>query len=130
MAGRTIDARLRLLDRQLVDNQGELAGKVDDLELSAGEGSGPLYVTAILAGPGALAGRLGGRLGGWLAGLSERLRGGDQDRPARIGFGVVKEIGSAVELSVAKQELETDAVEAWAGEHLIAKLPGAEHAPE
>jgi hypothetical protein len=130
MAGRTIDAGLRLLDRQLVDKDGKLAGKVDDLELTGDGDAGPLYVTAILAGPGALAGRLGGRLGGWLAGLSERLRGGDSDRPARVWFGVVKEVGSAVQLSVAKQELETDAVEAWVRDHLIGKLPGAEHAPE
>jgi hypothetical protein len=33
MAGRTLEAALHLLDRQLVDKDGRLAGKVDDLEL-------------------------------------------------------------------------------------------------
>ncbi|HYT26955.1 MAG TPA: hypothetical protein VEP73_10780 [Actinomycetota bacterium] len=131
MAGRTIDAGLRLLDRQLVDKDGRLAGKVDDLEFTTADGDGaPPYLTAILAGPGALAGRLGGRVGGWLAGLSERLRGSDRDRPASIWFGAVKEIGSAVELSVARQEVETNVVESWVREHVIGKLPGADHAAE
>ena len=31
MAGRTLEAALHLLDRQLVDKDGRLAGKVDDL---------------------------------------------------------------------------------------------------
>ena len=34
MAGRTLDAGLRLLDRQLIDVEGRFAGKVDDLELT------------------------------------------------------------------------------------------------
>lgn len=34
MAGRVLHAGLQLLDRQLVDRNGHLCGKVDDLELS------------------------------------------------------------------------------------------------
>jgi hypothetical protein len=126
MPDRTIDAALRLLDRQLVDKDGRLAGKVDDLEFTAADGDdGPLYLTAILAGPGALAGRLGW-MGAWLADLSARLIGADPHIP----FEVVREIGSAVRLGVAKHELGTDGVEAWVREHLIVRLPGAEDAPE
>jgi hypothetical protein len=33
MAGRALEAGLQLLDRQLIDKDGRLAGKVDDLEL-------------------------------------------------------------------------------------------------
>src|SRR5919197_5501155 len=100
MAGRSLDAGLRLLDRQLIDRDGMLAGKVDDLELTASEEDPRvLFVTAILAGPGALAGRLGGRLGHWMERISARLRG-DSDRPARIAFEAVKTIGTSVDLSV------------------------------
>jgi hypothetical protein len=53
-------------------------------------------VTAILAGPGALARRIGGRLGAGLEALANRLREGDDRRPARVSFAVVKRIGSAV----------------------------------
>jgi sporulation protein YlmC with PRC-barrel domain len=130
MAGRTLEAALHLLDRQLIDKDGRLAGKVDDLELEFPDGGGPPVVTAILAGPGALSRRIGGRFGAWLENLANRLREGDDRRPARVSFGVVKEIGSAVELSAAKAELETDRLEAWTRERIIGKLPGAGDAPE
>jgi sporulation protein YlmC with PRC-barrel domain len=130
MAGRTLEAALHLLDRQLIDKDGRLAGKVDDLELEFPDGGGPPVVTAILAGPGALSRRIGGRFGAWLENLANRLREGDDRRPARVSFGVVKEIGSAVELSAAKAELETDRLEAWTRERIIGRLPGAGDAPE
>jgi hypothetical protein len=129
VAGRVLEAGLHLLDRQLVDRDGRLAGKVDDLELELPEGGGPPLVTAILAGPGALSRRIGGRSGAWLESVANRLRGGD-DRPARVSFAVVKRIGSAVELSVPRAELETNRLEAWTRDHLIGKLPGAGDAPE
>jgi sporulation protein YlmC with PRC-barrel domain len=125
MAGRVLEAGLHLLDRQLVDKDGRLAGKVDDLELELPESGGPPVVTAILAGPGALSRRLGGRFGAWLEAVANRLREGDDRRPARIPFTAVKSIGSAVDLSVAKAELETDRLEAWTREHVIGRLPGA-----
>jgi hypothetical protein len=129
MAGRVLEAGLHLLDRQLVDSDGRLAGKVDDLELELPEGGGPPLVTAILAGPGALSRRIGGRFGAWLESVANRLRGEDR-RPARVSFAVVKRLGSAVELSVPKAELETDRLESWTRDHLIGKLPGAGDAPE
>ena len=128
MSGRVLEAGLHLLDRQLIDSDGRLAGKVDDLELEVPEGGGPPVVTAILSGPGALSRRLGGRLGAWLEAVANRLRG--DRRPARVPFGVVKRIESAVDLSVAKAELETNRLEAWTRDHLIGHLPGAGDAPE
>jgi hypothetical protein len=130
MAGRTLEAKLQLLDRQLVDKDGRLAGKVDDLELEFPTGGGPPLVTAILAGPGALSRRIGGRFGAWLEAVANRLRDGDDRRPARVPFAAVKRIGSAVDLSVAKAELETNRLEAWTRDHLIGRLPGAGDAPE
>jgi len=130
-AGRVLDAGLKLLDRQLIDSQGMLAGKVDDLELTPSQDDPQrLYVTAILAGPGALAGRLGGRLGHLLERIANRLRDSPQDRPARVPFGLVKQLNSAVDLWVAKEELETDRLEQWARQTIIAKLPGAGDAPQ
>ena len=130
MAGRVLEAGLHLLDRQLIDKDGRLAGKVDDLELTIPDGGGPPVVTAILAGPGALSRRLGGRFGAWLEAVANRLRDGDDREPARVAFGVVKRVGSAVELSVAKAELDTNRLEAWTREHIIGHLPGAGDAPE
>jgi sporulation protein YlmC with PRC-barrel domain len=130
MSGRILEAGLHLLDRQLIDANGRLAGKVDDLELKVPEGGGPPVVTAILSGPGALSRRIGGRTGAWLEAVANRLRGGDDRRPAHVSFAYVKRIGSAVDLSVAKAELETDRLEAWTRDHLIGHLPGAGDAPE
>jgi hypothetical protein len=130
VAGRVLDAGLHLLDRQLVDRDGRLAGKIDDLELTIPDGGGPPLVTAILAGPGALGRRIGGRLGAWVEAVANRLRSGEDRRPSRISFAVVKRIGSAVELSAPKAELETDRLEAWTRDHVIAHLPGASDAPD
>ena len=130
MAGRILEAALQLLDRQLVDKDGRLAGKVDDLELTFPDGGGPPLVTAILAGPGALSRRVGGRLGAWLEAVANRLREGDDRRPARVPFSAVTEIGSAIRLRVVKAELETDRLEAWTRDRIIGKLPGAGHAPD
>jgi hypothetical protein len=130
MAGRILDAGLRLLDRQLIDADGRPAGKVDDLELEFPDGGGPPVVTAILAGPGALGRRLGGRFGAWLEAVTNRLREGDDRRPPRIPFAFVTRIDNAVDLSVGREELETDRLERWTREHVIGKIPGARHAPE
>jgi hypothetical protein len=130
MSGRILEAGLHLLDRQLIDADGRLAGKVDDLELELPEGGGPPVVTAILAGPGALSRRIGGRAGAWLEAVANRLRDGDDRHPARVSFALVKRIESAVALTVPKAELDTNRLEAWTREHLIGHLPGASDAPE
>ena len=99
-----------------------MAGKVYDLEL-ASEGRRPPAMTAILAGPGALARRLGGRLGGWLAPAHERLQDRPLDGPARIAFGVVERIDRSVRLIVSRRNVPTHAMETWMREHLVAKIP-------
>jgi sporulation protein YlmC with PRC-barrel domain len=123
-AARVLSAGLELLDRQLVDPDGRMAGKVDDLELRIRDG-GPPIVTAILAGPGALAKRLGGRPGAWLASVQARLRPEDRDGPARISFGVVAAIGDHVDVTVGREDLDTYAFEGWVRDRIISKLPGS-----
>jgi sporulation protein YlmC with PRC-barrel domain len=129
--GRVIDVGLEVLDRQIVDSDGRLAGKVDDLELAFPEhGTGPPYVVSIISGPGALAHRLGGRLGAWIEAAHGRLHDERPPRPARVPFSVVKAIGNHVEVSVGRDTLESDRVERWARDHVIGKIPGARHAAE
>ncbi len=122
---RVIDAGLELLDRQMTDRDGLMAGNVDDLELAWHDGGELPSVTAILAGPGALARRLGGRLGGAVAAVHDRLQDRDVEGPARIDFGVVTSIGSDVRLSVSREDLATMRVEAWVRDRLIVRIPGA-----
>jgi sporulation protein YlmC with PRC-barrel domain len=129
MAGRTLDAGLRLLDRQLIDVEGRFAGKVDDLELTVPD-EGPPYVTSILAGPGSLAQRIGGRFGAWIESAHHRLHPSETPGPASISWGVVHEVGSAILLSVPKSVLEVERFEMWTRDHVIGKIPGSEHAPD
>jgi sporulation protein YlmC with PRC-barrel domain len=130
---RTYYVGLQLLDRQLVDRQGRLVGKVDDLELE-GDVGGPLYISAILSGPGVLAQRLGRKYGRWVQRVhrlvAEGTPRGQGVDPARIPFWRVVEIGSGVELAAEEEELGTHSTEQWVADHLIARLPGGRHAPE
>ena len=129
-AGREIDAGLHLLDRQVVDPDTRMVCKVDDLELTVPEDGGAPYVTAILAGPAALAPRLGGLLGRWVLAVQRRLHPAEVPEPARIGFGVVDEVGSRVRIALRREELAVNAFEAWCRDNVVAKIPGAGHASE
>lgn len=127
MAGQVVDAGLSLLDRQIEDSEGRLCGKVDDLELTVPDDGGPPLVTAILSGPGALAGRMSGRIGAWVESVFRRLHPEVSPQPTRISFGVVKRIDHSVELSIPKGDLGTNLFEAWVRDHVISKIPGAGH---
>ena len=129
-AGRVVDAGVTMLDRQVVDCNGRLAGKVDDLEFTEPDDGGAPVLTAILSGPGALAHRLGGRIGAWLESVHARLVVRDSPVPARVSFGVVKRLGNHIELSVAKADLPVNEFEAWAADAVINHIPGSGHAPD
>ncbi|MGB9377896.1 MAG: hypothetical protein WCB04_10340 [Mycobacteriales bacterium] len=125
--GTVLDAVFHLLDRQVIDRDGRMVCKVDDLEFEP-NASGQPVVTAILAGPAALGPRIGGALGRWMVAIQARLRPRDQDGPARIAIALVTGIGADIRLSGAARELQTYQTEAWVDLHLIGKLPGADHA--
>jgi hypothetical protein len=128
---RTLDAGLHLLDRQLVDCDGRLAGNVDDLELEVPDDGGRPVVVAIVSGPGALAERMGGRIGRAWASLHRRLRPELEPGtgPDLIAFADVTKLSSRVELRVGVDELDSHASERWVRDNVIAKIPGAGHAP-
>jgi hypothetical protein len=128
--GRTLWAALQLLDRQLRDRSGMLCGNVDDVELTYDADGKVLYATAILSGPGRLARRMGRhRLGDWLvafiAGTSEDGR--DQ---SRIPLRSVQKYGPVIDLAVDAPELASFATERWVRDHVIAHIPGNDHAAE
>jgi hypothetical protein len=141
--GRRLWAGNELLDRQIVDRDGRLAGKVDDLqfdepgeapEASAGgagvadDGARPV-LRVLLTGPGALAGQIGGAAGRWLAAVERRL--GDRgEEPAGIPFGLVTGIATDVTVAASRRDLASDGGERWARDVIVAKIPGAGHAAE
>jgi len=124
--GRTLDLHLHLLDRQVVDPDGRLVCKVDDLELDVDETGHP-FVTAILVGPRALGPRLGGRLGHWVTAIARRLSDGQSEHPLRIDFAQVSDIGSAVTVARPLDELDVTPLERWVETHVIGRIPGSRH---
>jgi hypothetical protein len=122
-------ASLQLLDRQIVDREGRLAGNVDDAELEA-DPDGRVYVRALYSGPGVLWERLGAkRLGRWLQRAHQRVEGDGED-PARIPLRHITRITDHVEVSMAFDEMGVSHGERWVREHLIDHLPGSDVAAE
>src|SRR3954451_19751047 len=93
-----IDGAVDLLDRQLLDGEGRMLGKVDDVELTQTDGG--LTVTAVLTGQVALLHRLGGRLGNDLVAKYVQLRPSEtnRSRPWRIVIDDVERLDSAIHL--------------------------------
>ncbi|PSK65488.1 hypothetical protein B0E53_02545 [Micromonospora sp. MH33] len=113
-----------LLDRQILDRDGEPVGKVDDVELALTDDGTP-YVAALLVGQQALGQRIGGSLGRWMADTARRLAPDRHRGPIRIPYDLVAELNSAVNLSVRREVLPDPALETWLRDHLIAPIPGA-----
>ncbi len=99
---RPLDGALHLLDRQLIDRDGMLLGKVDDVELT--QVGDDLAITAVLTGPAALLARLGGGLGGALVAKWAQLKVSEphRTRPWRIDVEDVDRLDSALHLSVRR----------------------------
>jgi sporulation protein YlmC with PRC-barrel domain len=113
-----------LLDRQILDRDGQDVGKVDDVELRIEDGA--LYLAALLVGPQALGPRLGGQLGRWVAGVAARLSSG-RSGPVRIPYDVVSTVDNAVHLTVRRELLPEPELESWLRQHLIGRIPGGDH---
>jgi hypothetical protein len=121
--GRLLDARLHLLDRQLLDDNGDPAGIVDDLELAGieldrdidAEADTP-QVTALLSGH-VLATRV---LGG------EPPRSRFQEFPWRL----IASVGVVVSLKPTEMQFDASWVERWLRDRIIKHIPGGKHAAE
>jgi hypothetical protein len=113
-AGRVLDARLHLLDRQLLDVDDVPVHTLDDLEILAADGTEDPVGTR--AGP-----VLGTRIFG-LRPPSSRLE--------RIPWRDVRGIGTAVQLGVRGDSLDASWVERWVRDKVIGRIPGGRHDPE
>ncbi len=110
----TVLLGLEVLDRQLIDCDGRLCGKVDDLVLEGpsdrAHGSGPV-VTHILAGPGAL----GDRLHGWMGRIARmtwrRINPDVETSSIELPWSLVAKVDREVHLTVSSQEAGLEDVE-------------------
>jgi hypothetical protein len=130
-SGRQVWAVLELLDRQLVDRNGRLVGKVDDVEFAVDDEPDALpRVVAVLAGLGALANHIGGDAGHALAAAERRLAERRDRQPSRVDIAMVREIGSAIQLDADGEDLDTNRGDRWVRDVIIDKIPGSGHAAE
>jgi sporulation protein YlmC with PRC-barrel domain len=99
-----LDLALHLLDRQVIDDDGLMVCKVDDVELVQREDLS-IVVTGLLAGAAALVPRYGGDHEHGVLRFWHRLGSEQSTRsvPWRIGLGDVERLGSAVHLRVPRE---------------------------
>jgi hypothetical protein len=121
--GRQLDARLHMLDRQLLDENDDPIGIVDDLELSDVEPD-----TDIAAGTEApqVTGLLSGRV------VATRIFGGAPPRShlQQIPWQLVASVATVVKLKPTDMTFEVDWVERWLRDFVIKHIPGGTHAAE
>ena len=125
----SFDLNLRLLDHQVVDPDGDLVCKVDDIEFEQGR-DGSWHVSALLSGPQALGRRLPGRLGQWVMAVGRRMSVHGDTEPRTIPFERVTTIGSSIVVDRARDRLDIAPLEDWVREHVIDPIPGSRHASE
>jgi hypothetical protein len=121
--GRLLDARLHLLDRQLLDESGEPVGIVDDLDLDG------ITIGADVP-PGSKAPAVEGILTGQV--LATRIFGG---RPPRarlqpLPWRLVGKIGTVVQLRPTDQPFDGLWLEHWLRDHVIHRIPGGRRAAQ
>ncbi|WP_127125930.1 hypothetical protein [Georgenia sp. SYP-B2076] len=122
-AGQVLDARLHLLDRQVLDVDDVPVSTVDDIDIAGlepgrrpGHEAGEVpYIAALLTGPV----------------LGTRIFGGHppSHRWLRMPWSDVSNVGVAVSLGVRGENLDLTWFERWVRDHVIARIPGGRHAP-
>ncbi len=119
----TLDARLHLLDRQLLDDDGDPVAIVDDLELEGVEVDEDIP-------PGTPAPRVTALLSGHV--VATRIFGGSPP-PSRlqpIPWKLLASIGTTVQLLPTDMQFDVQWMERWLRDHVVARIPGGRHAAE
>ncbi|MEN3317264.1 MAG: hypothetical protein V7643_665 [Mycobacterium sp.] len=121
--GRLLDARLHLLDRQLLDDTDDPVGIVDDLELTDFELDEDIP-------PGTEAPEVTGLLSGQV--LATRILGGEppRSRLQEIPWNVVASVDAVVKLKPTDMTFDVSWVERWLRDRIIKHIPGGRHAAE
>jgi hypothetical protein len=123
LRGRLLDARLHLLDRQVIDMHGAPITTIDDLELTDVPLNSDLPLNAP---PPAIEALLSGPV------LGTRMFGGrpPPSRLIRTPWSTVGEIGVAIKLTVAGESLDVTWTERWVADKIIGRIPGGRRDPE
>jgi hypothetical protein len=121
--GKLLDARLHLLDRQLLDDHDDPVGIVDDLEMTEFDLDSDIS-------DGARAPQITGLLSGQV--LATRIFGGEPPRShlEQIPWEVVASVGVVVKLKATDMQFDVSWVERWLRNRVIKHIPGGRHAAE
>jgi hypothetical protein len=121
--GRLLDARLHLLDRQLLDNAGEPVGIVDDLDVDLGGVAVGAYIARGTPAP-----QIGGILTGQV--LATRIFGGQPPRAKLqlLPWKIVAMVGTVVQLHRTDEPFDGLWLERWLRDHIIGRIPGGRRA--
>ncbi|MFL6088200.1 MAG: hypothetical protein ACJ74F_34565 [Mycobacterium sp.] len=121
--GRLLDARLHLLDRQLLDDTDDPVGIVDDLEMTDLELDEDIP-------PGTEAPEVTGLLSGQV--LATRILGGEppRSRLQEIPWNLVASVDAVVKLKPTDMTFDVSWVERWLRDRIIKHIPGGRHAAE
>jgi sporulation protein YlmC with PRC-barrel domain len=111
-----------VLDKPIVDRNGQEMGRVDGIVLDVREDAPP-RLAELLIGASVLGARVNPVLGRWVHGLEHGLGIGDQ-RPIRIAFSHVDTIGEKVKVDLTVGETDADMLEARIRTWLL-KIPGS-----
>ena len=112
-----------VLDKQLLDRQGNRMGKVDGLVLERGT-DGPPRVLYLEVGAVTLAHRLGARIGRWASRLAQRLAPVHHES-YRIPWTRVRGVTLEVTVDEAVEETRGKVLEDWLREHVGERIPGS-----
>jgi hypothetical protein len=120
--GRVIDARMHLLDRQVLDSEGTPVTTVDDLEIEGPELDEGVSDTT-------KAPRLTALLSGNV--LVTRVFGGrpPASQLQSIDIRSVTDLGIVVTIAARAEDLNVQWTERWVRDHIIARIPGGRHDP-
>lgn len=118
-----MDLIREVLDKQLVDPRQQRMGKIDGLVLEVEAGKPPRLL-AIEQGAATLARRLHPRLVRWVERIGSRIYGG-KERPARIPWARVKDVGIDVEVDLPLGESRMYAWQEWLKKKIVRRIPGA-----
>ena len=111
-----------VLDKQIVNRNGQFLGKVDGIVITIGQGRP--RVTYLETGGTVLMTRIHPRLGAWAAAIRRRWGDGDPT-PARIPWSrVVDDIGITVVVDVDARASRARAWERWLRHHVVRHIPG------
>ncbi|OBB40235.1 MULTISPECIES: hypothetical protein [unclassified Mycobacterium] len=121
--GRLLDARLHLLDRQMLDDAGDPVGIVDDIELTGIEMD---HDVAANAQPPQVSALLSGQV------VATRILGGSPPRSLlqEIPWRLVASVEVVVKLKPTDMAFDVGWVERWLRDHIVKRVPGGRHAAE